>query len=102
MAGTSPAKTKPAGRLSGREIFPGQPCAFVKAITCNDPLLISAPSQGVLQNQPDGVLGHSQGFGLVVSIGDDLWKVRDTYGKTPLFLWFQNHCEFLSLHRNAF
>jgi hypothetical protein len=31
MAGTSPAKTKSAGRfapLSGRKMFPGQPCAF--------------------------------------------------------------------------
>src|SRR5690349_8448246 len=62
---------------------------------------MSVTSQSVLEHQPNRVLGYCQGFSLVLPICHNLGKRRHPHGKAPLFLWFENHCEFSSLHRNA-
>src|SRR5437763_11780091 len=60
--------------------------------------LMSVAGQNVLEHQPYRVLSHCQRFSLVLPTRHNLGKRGHPYGKAPLFLRLENHCEVPSLH----
>jgi hypothetical protein len=47
----------------------------------------------VAHHQPDGILGHGEGFSLIFTVGDDFRERRNADGEAAFFLGFQHDGE---------